>query len=70
MGRTQIFQFQEMGSPVPELLWRMSCTANVEQRLWWFEYAWPMGSGIIRRCGLVEIGVALLEEVCYHVGRL
>ena len=20
--------------------------------LWWFEYAWPMGSGTIRRCGL------------------
>jgi hypothetical protein len=24
---------------------------------------WPMGSGIIRRCGLVEVGVAWLEEV-------
>ena len=21
--------------------------------VWWFEYAWPMGSGTIRRCGLV-----------------
>lgn len=38
--------------------------------LWWFEYAYPMGSGTIRGCGLVKIGVALLEEVCYHVGRL
>jgi hypothetical protein len=25
--------------------------------------AWPMGSGIIWRCGLVGVGVALLEEV-------
>jgi hypothetical protein len=23
------------------------------------------GSGAIRRCGLVGVGVALLEEVCY-----
>ena len=24
------------------------------------------GSGTIRRCGLVGVGVALLEEVCYQ----
>jgi hypothetical protein len=30
----------------------------------WVQYAWPIGSGTIRRCGLVEVGVALLEEVC------
>ena len=23
------------------------------RRLWWFEYAWPMGSATIRRYGLV-----------------
>jgi hypothetical protein len=28
-----------------------------------------MGSGSIRRCGLVGIGVALLEELCHYVGR-
>ena len=27
-----------------------------------------LGSGTIRRCGLVEVGVALLEEVCRFVG--
>jgi hypothetical protein len=31
---------------------------------------WPTGSDIVRRCVLVEIGVALLEKVCYSVGRL
>lgn len=33
---------------------------------------WPMGSGIITRCGLVEVGVALLKELCSsstHCGR-
>lgn len=29
----------------------------------WFVYAWPMGSGIIRGCGLFEGDVALLECV-------
>ena len=33
--------------------------------MWWFEYAWPMGNGTIRRCGLVGGGVALLEEIHY-----
>ena len=33
----------------------------------WFEYAWPIESGTIRRCGLTEVGAALLEEV-FHVG--
>jgi hypothetical protein len=27
--------------------------------LWWFEYAWPIGSGTIKQYGLVGIGVAL-----------
>jgi len=35
---------------------------------WWFEYAWPMGSRPIRRCGLVVVGVALLEEVSHYGG--
>jgi hypothetical protein len=34
--------------------------------MWWFEYAWPMESDTIRRCGLVRIGVALLMEVCHY----
>ena len=38
--------------------------------LWWFEYAWPMGSGTIRKCGLNGGNVALLEEVCYSEGRV
>jgi hypothetical protein len=38
--------------------------------MWWFEYAWPIESGTIRRCDLVRIGVASLEEVCHYVGRL
>jgi hypothetical protein len=29
-----------------------------------------LGSGTIRRCGLVGVGVALLEEVCHYWGRL
>ena len=28
------------------------------------------GSGIIRKCGLVGVGVALLEDVCHYGGRL
>ena len=28
------------------------------------------GHGTIRRCGLVEVGVALLEEVCHCGGGL
>jgi hypothetical protein len=38
--------------------------------LWWFEDAWPMESGAVRRCGLVGIGVALLEVLCHCVGGL
>jgi hypothetical protein len=34
---------------------------------WWLEYAWPMGNGIIRTCGLVGVCVALLEEM-HHCG--
>jgi len=37
---------------------------------WLFEYAWPMGSGTTRSCGLVRIGVDLSEEVCWCVGEL
>ena len=28
-------------------------------QVWWFEYAWPTGSGTIRRCGLVGGNVSL-----------
>jgi hypothetical protein len=31
----------------------------------WFKYAWPIESDFIRRCGLVGVGVALLEEMIY-----
>jgi hypothetical protein len=34
-------------------------------RVWWFEHAWPNGSGTIRRYGFVGVGMTLLEEV-YH----
>jgi hypothetical protein len=30
--------------------------------LWWLKYAWPMGSGIIRRCGLVGGSVSLCRQ--------
>lgn len=33
----------------------------------WFEYTYPTGN-TTGRCILVEIGVALLEDVCYCVG--
>jgi hypothetical protein len=32
--------------------------------------AWPMGSGSIKRCGLVGVGVALLGELCHYGGGL
>ena len=38
--------------------------------MWWIECAWPMGTGTIRRYGLVGIGVVLLEKVCHCVGGL
>ena len=31
---------------------------------------WPTGSGMVRRCGLVRVGVALLEEVHHCEGGL
>jgi len=31
--------------------------------LCWFEYAWPMGSSTVRLCGLVGVGVTLMEWV-------
>jgi hypothetical protein len=40
---------------------------ELQSMLWWFKYAWPMRNGTIRRCGLVSLGVALLEEV-HHCG--
>ena len=44
---------------------------NVNEReLWWFEYAWPIGSGIARRCDLFGVGVAMLDEVCHCGGGL
>jgi hypothetical protein len=27
-------------------------TKRVVSQLWWFEYAWPIESGTVRRCGL------------------
>lgn len=34
--------------------------------LWCFEYAWPMGTCIIRECVcLIGGGIPLLEEVCH-----
>lgn len=38
---------------------KSSRTARVPQ---WIDYTRPMRSGTIRRCGLVGVGVALLEE--------
>lgn len=35
----------------------------------WVERNGPKGSGTIRRCGLVEVGVVLSEEVCHCGGR-
>ena len=32
--------------------------------------ACPIGSGAIRRCGYVQVGVALLEEICHCGGGL
>ena len=31
---------------------------------------WPIGSGTIRRCSLVGVGMTLLEEVCHCGGGL
>ena len=31
-------------------------------QVWWFENTWLMGNGTIRRCGLIGVGVALLEK--------
>jgi len=31
--------------------------------------AWPIGNGIIRRYGLVGVGMVWLEEVCHRGGR-
>jgi hypothetical protein len=36
---------------------------------WWFGY-WAIGSGAIKRCCLVGIDVALLEELHYCGGRV
>jgi hypothetical protein len=37
------------------------------QSKWWIEYAWPMASGTVRRCGLSGVSVAF-EEVCHCGG--
>lgn len=43
--------------------------------MWWFEEfmcvnAWPTGSGTTRSYDLVEVGVALLEEMGFEVLKL
>jgi hypothetical protein len=43
---------------------KINIKRNFIQPLWWFEYACPR-SGSIRRCDLVGVGVAFLEEVCH-----
>jgi hypothetical protein len=48
----------------PGLVWIGG--ASWFHRVWWFEYAWTMGSGYIRKYGLIGGGgVALVGEVCY-----
>lgn len=32
--------------------------------------AWSIGRGTIGMCGLIEVGVVLLEKVCYCKGEL
>ena len=34
---------------------------QANRRMWWFEYAWPIRSGIARRCDLVGRSVSLLR---------
>ena len=46
--------------------WRVGLTRYGPHRLMCLN-VWPIGRGRIRRCGLVGVGVALLEEV-YHSG--
>jgi hypothetical protein len=36
--------------------------------MWWFENSWPMDIDTIERCGLVGVGVALLEEEHHCLG--
>ena len=38
--------------------------------MWCLEYAWPIGSGPIRRCSLLGVNVVLLKEVCHCGGGL
>ena len=38
--------------------------------MWWIEENTPKGSGTTRRCGLLVLGVVLLEEVCHCGGLL
>ena len=38
---------------------------------WWFERKWsPKGSDTIRKYGLVDVGVAMLQKVSHHGGGL
>ena len=49
-------------SPTPQgLLWCGGLNRNGPMCL----DDWPIGNGTIRRCGFVEVGVTLLEEVCH-----
>jgi hypothetical protein len=35
--------------------------AGNKNHVWWFEYAWPIGSGTVRRCGLVGGSVSVWD---------
>jgi hypothetical protein len=37
--------------------------------MWWFQYAWPIGSGTDRWCGLVVAIVALSVQALPIAGR-
>ena len=53
---------------IPKGKIELMCTAlsgNYVTCMWWFEYAWPMGSGTIRKCSIVGVGLGLLEEVSH-----
>ena len=49
--------------PIHSCFW-----TNLWSRMWW--NAWSTESGILMRCGLIRIGVPLLEEVCHGGGGL
>jgi len=39
--------------------WFWCSTDKCSSHLWWFEYAWPMGSDIVKRYGLIEGSMSL-----------